>query len=50
MNKSRLSDWEDKHETLLAELLSSQSGEAENQNQNKNNNDQASQPSHQGSN
>ena len=29
MNKSRLSAWEDEHENLLAELLSSQSDEAE---------------------
>ncbi len=29
MNKSRLSMWEDEHENLLAELLSSQSGDAE---------------------
>jgi hypothetical protein len=29
MSKSRLSVWEDEHENLLAELLSSQSDEAE---------------------
>lgn len=34
MIKSRLSEWEDKHENLLAELLSSHSDEAETQKEN----------------
>jgi hypothetical protein len=50
MSKSRLSAWEDEHENLLAELLASQSDEAETKTKNQNKHDQASQPSHQGSN
>jgi hypothetical protein len=36
MIKSRLSEWEDEHENLLAELLSSHSDEAENKTQKEN--------------